>query len=132
MSAGTNNYDIATIARATETAPFGASVTVTDADLYVASRATEADAFGSPTLITEPGIGISTADREENPFVSADGCELLFLSNRTSGQGANGQPPVATGDFGRLESTPHRYPKHLTSELFPYIKLVGWCRELSA
>ena len=162
--AGTNNYDISTIARATETSPFGTPVTVTelatafnefnprlspdeqtllflrwsgpdastarlqlahrrgsvwagieqvfptsteleeagsfvgdslhivyssDGDLYVASRATETDAFGSPTLITGPGIGISTTDNEENPFVSADGCELLFLSSRVAGQGVN-------------------------------------------
>ena len=64
-------------------------VYASDGDLYVASRASEADPFGSPVLITGPGIGISTTYSEEIPFVSADGCELLFLSVRPGGAGGN-------------------------------------------
>jgi Tol biopolymer transport system component len=48
-------------------------------DIYVATRTSIGDAFGTPVSLN--GINDPTASDSE-PFVTADGCELWFASNR--------------------------------------------------
>jgi hypothetical protein len=47
-------------------------------DLYVSSRGTAGQPFGAPVRIDE----LSTDDMERDPWVSADGLSLYFVSNR--------------------------------------------------
>jgi Tol biopolymer transport system component len=52
-------------------------------DLYVATRASRADSFSTPKAIPV----VNTAANECEVFVSGDGCELFFGSDRSGGKG---------------------------------------------
>jgi hypothetical protein len=52
-------------------------------DIYYATRATRDEDFSEPQPLTE----INSAAREADPFVTADGCELFFASDRGGGLG---------------------------------------------
>lgn len=54
-------------------------------DIWYARRADGPAAFGNPAIL--PGVNVNTDWRDTEPFVSADGCELYFSSNRTGGPG---------------------------------------------
>jgi len=49
-------------------------------DLYVATRASTSDPFGTPAPLT----AINTEHTEQDAFVTRDGCELWFASDRSN------------------------------------------------
>ena len=51
----------------------------TSIDLYVATRASASDSFGPPIALT----AINTEHTEQDAFVTRDGCELWFASDRS-------------------------------------------------
>jgi hypothetical protein len=48
-------------------------------DIYFSTRASIADAYGAPSPVPDVNMG---ATAESEPFVTADGCELWFTSDR--------------------------------------------------
>jgi Tol biopolymer transport system component len=53
-------------------------------DIYVAHRAAMTDPFGEPSIVSELD---SSTTNEEPSWVSADGCDLYFSSDRAGGSG---------------------------------------------
>ena len=56
-----------------------------DFDLWWCSRPNENQPWGKPVNL---GAAVNSLHTEQKPFLSADGCVLLFHSNRPGGQGA--------------------------------------------
>ena len=52
-------------------------------DIFVAKRATTSQAFGTPVPVAE----LNTTFDDRPSWISADGCRLVFFSNRTGGSG---------------------------------------------
>lgn len=53
-------------------------------DLFMATRTSVAQGFGVPTPLSE----LNTASAEWPTWLSSDGCQLMFASNRPGGEGA--------------------------------------------
>lgn len=52
-------------------------------DIWYATRADTASAFSNATPLST----LNTADRESELYISPDGCELFFASDRPGGKG---------------------------------------------
>lgn len=57
-----------------------------DSDIWVTTRPTGDDDWGEPVNL---GRTVNSTAKEENPFISADGLELYFASNRKGGYGGH-------------------------------------------
>ena len=74
-------------------------------DLWIASRASHAAFWGTPVHLSGP---VNTAAIEDDPFLSADGLELYFDSNRPGGSGGRdlwiATRPSTAAEFGAPEN----------------------------
>lgn len=55
----------------------------TKEDIYTSTRPTRADSFAAPTRVAE----LSSNDKDGAPFISADGLEIVFNTDRGGGRG---------------------------------------------
>ncbi len=94
-----NDWD-PTISSDGKTLMFGSQRNANDGnDLFIATRTSTAADFGTPALIAN---GNSLTDDDTQPFLTADGQELWFASNRSGTAGAHDiyRSVAAAGSFG--------------------------------